>query len=570
MGKSSTSTYICQNRHGTYYARLIIPKTFQNQFNNKREIRRSLQTDSRKLAIKKARGYRVKFETLIDGLMAEYEDTLKRSEKSVIDVLKGEFGAFQLKIVGETTATLHNGEEKLITGKIERNLTKDEFEVLRDSENKADINRDDRKYLAQQLREEAKREQETADMLQKEKRAEELHRAQLAAITVAVPTPLPVQPTGKTINAYLKDYEKYQTTPDTKDGWKSESTVRNKKGMLNAFLSQYGSKPAVAFTWQDAKQYTKLARSIPPYFTNPSHKAKFVGLTMEMLLDEGIDTSEYKTRKPSAIWNDLKTVRAFLEWIRTEDRIKGLQDAIEEFDKEIGRTTHKSENRRGFNVEELKVLFEQNNPASENYVKGFNSNRGIDANLKYWLPLLALYSGATLAELCQLHLSDIYRHKAFDGSEHWVIDINDQDDKRTKNEHRPRLIPIHKNLLNLGLPNYIQKLKAADELKLFPAAKRVGGEFGAESQWWGEYSSNAGITDKGLVFHSFRTTILDYLRDNHVDRDKISAIAGHGIPTTANKFYRSGDYRNSDIGPLAEAINSIDYGLINPDRIDAG
>jgi hypothetical protein len=555
MGKSSSSAYICRNRHGTYYARLIIPRALQSQFGNKREIRRSLQTDSRRLAVKRARGYRVRFDALIDSLMTEYDDTLKRSPQADIDALKGEFGAIQATFEATTQIILPGGEDKTLTAKIERNLA---------SMDEADRHRE---LLLRQLREEARREQEKAEMLERERRAEELHQARLAAIAATVlaqSTPVPAKSPSKTFSEYFTDYENYQTMPGTEDGWNSESTAIKKRGVLSCFLSQYGAMNAADFTWTDAKQYVKLARAIPKYFTNPTHKAKFVGLTIEMLLDDSIDTSKYETRKPSAIGNDLKTVRAFIQWIRVEYRIKELQDAIEELDKEIGRTNSNSD-RRTFKKEELKILFEQNNPAFENYVKGFKSLRGIDANLKYWLPLLSLYSGATLAELCQLHLSDIRRHKAFDGSEHWVIDINDEGDKRTKNDSRPRLIPVHRKLLEIGLLDYIDKLSATGETKLFPTAKRgKDGAFGAESQWWGEYSDNAGVTDSTVAFHSFRTLLLDTLQNKLVDRDIIAAIAGHTISTVARKHYKKGDFRNADIGPLAPVINSIDYGLDHP------
>jgi len=550
MGKSSTSTYICQNRHGTYYARLVIPKALQSHFNNKREVRRSLQTDSRRLAIKRARGYRVQFDALIDALMSEHDNTPERSPQADIDALKGSFGAIQATFEGQRTVTLPGGKKEVVTAQIERNLA---------SMDEADRHRE---LLLRQLREEAQRKQETAEMLEKERRAEELHQAQLAAIAATVPTqsaPVPAKSDSKTFNEYFDDYVKYQTDPTTEDGW-GETTADKKAGILRCFLSQYGTMNAADFTWKDAKRYVKLARIIPAYFTTPTHKAKFAGLTIDMLLDDTIDTSKYRPRKPSAIWHDLKTVRAFLEWIRADDHINELRDAIDELDKEIGRINANSD-RRTFTTEELNTLFEQDNPASENYIKGFNSKRGIDANLKFWLPLLSLYTGATLAELCQLHLSDIRQHKAFDGSEHWVIDINDEGEKRTKNDSRPRLIPVHKKLLEIGLLDYINKL-AATETKLFPTAKRgKDGAFGAASQWWGEYSGNAGVTDSTVAFHSFRTTLLDTLQNKHVDRDVIAAIAGHTIPTIANKHYKKGDFRKADIGPLAAVIDSIDYGL---------
>lgn len=537
--------YMCKNRHGTYYARFIIPKQLQQHFNNKKEIRRSLQTDSRKLAIKRARVYRVEFESIVDKLMS-----------------KNEYSAYRVTLEGVTVATLPNGEKKIIPAKIERNLTEGEDTTQY------------KQYLLNQLREEAKREEEKAEILQREKRAEELHQAQLAAITAPSQALAPTRPiNSKKLSAYLEDYIEYQTAPGTKDGWKSPDTRRLKTNMLRLFCSDAGDKPAAAFNWDDAKQYIKLAHSIPPNFRNRLHASKFEGVTLEMILDDNIDTSKFKHRKPSAVCNDLKTVRAFLDWTRSEERVKELQDAIDALDSAIRRIDMKSE-RRNFKPEELKILFEDDNPARENYVKGFNSKRGVDATLKYWLPLLGLYTGATIAELCQLHLSDIRQHKAFDGSEHWVIDMNEEaekcaidEDVRFKTDSRPRLIPVHKVLFNLGFIDHVQALKAKGETELFPTSRRSKGEFGpgsfsVESQWWGEYSDNAGITDKNVVFHSFRHTLSDCLSNNHVDRDILAAIDGHAIQAIGKKVYRTGGHREADIGPLVEAFNSkLDYGL---------
>ncbi|HEY8098270.1 MAG TPA: DUF6538 domain-containing protein, partial [Methylobacter sp.] len=75
--------YMCKNRHGTYYARFIIPKHLQSHFNNKKEIRRSLQTDSRKIATKRARIYRVEFESIVDQLMTNPDSTKERAKRIV-------------------------------------------------------------------------------------------------------------------------------------------------------------------------------------------------------------------------------------------------------------------------------------------------------------------------------------------------------------------------------------------------------------------------------------------------------------------------------------------------------
>lgn len=541
--------YMCKNRHGTYYARFIIPKHLQSHFNNKKEIRRSLQTDSRKLAIKRARVFRVQFESIVDKLMSELK--------------KGVYHAFEATLKGKTTVTLPNGETKTVTGEITRNLASlDELQTHK-------------QYLLDQLREEAKREEETAARQQTEKREEELHQAQLAAITAGTHAGNAALPTGKKLSEYFTDYEKHKTTPQdtgkkdpegnpiSKPVW-GEGAARQNPPKLKFFHSVVQDKPASALTWEDIEQFVELAHALPKNFNNDSHKAKFQDLTVDQILDDNIKKPEYQVRKLSAVRGDFKVIIAFLKWVKKRKKVANLAEPIDSLDIAINDIKYESA-RRAFTPEELKTLFEKDNPAAENYVKGFNSKRGIDANLKYWLPLLGLYTGATIAELCQLHLSDIYQHKAHDDSEHWIIDINDSNDKRLKNKYRARLIPVHKCLITLGLPDYVNKLKADGEIKTFPSAKRVYGHFGAESQWFGEYSGNAGVADSDVVFHSFRHCLCSYLANKHVEDSLLTAITGHTYSTVAKTTYYRGDKRTQDIGPLVKVINSIDYGLTHPE-----
>jgi integrase len=537
------TSYMCKNRHGIYYARFIIPKHLQSHFSNKKEIRRTLQTDSRKLAIKRARAYRVKFESIVDELMTKLE--------------KGIYHAFEVTLKGETSITLPNGEEKTITGDIKCNLGSIDSDTTKHKE-----------HLLKQLSTEAERQEKSAylehERAIKEKREEELHQAQLKAITTSAQFTAPVATINpKLLSEYLVDYIKHQTNPKRKKGkgWGAES-LRNKEPTIKSFI-KYCDKPAASFSWQDALRFIEIMELIPTNFENPSHSEKFKDVTIETLLDYDVDTSMHETRAASTIYIIIGTVRAFLTWIKKNQKVKELQDPIDTLGEARMEMDIESK-KRHFEPEELKTLFEDNNPADENYVKGFLSKRVIDPNLKYWLPLLALYTGATLAELCQLDLNDIYQHKAFDGSEHWIIDINKSENKRLKNKFRARLIPVSKVLINLGLIDYVQSLSLTSEVKLFPTAKRSGGGNGffmTEGQWWGIYSDNAGITDKDVSFHSFRHVIATYLDKIHCEGAIMAAILGHAIQSTLTKSYSKGGYRVKDIAPLVVAINKIDYGL---------
>lgn len=85
--------YMCKNRHGTFYARFIIPKHLQSHFENKKEIRRSLQTDSRKLATKRARVYRVQFESIVDQLMSKVDNTSERAKQVIGSLFAEKIGS---------------------------------------------------------------------------------------------------------------------------------------------------------------------------------------------------------------------------------------------------------------------------------------------------------------------------------------------------------------------------------------------------------------------------------------------------------------------------------------------
>ena len=61
---------------------------------------------------------------------------------------------------------------------------------------------------------------------------------------------------------------------------------------------------------------------------------------------------------------------------------------------------------------------------------------------RYWIPLIGLYSGLRLNEVCQLYCDDIVSLDGF-----WCFDINGKGDKRIKNSASERVIPIHPKLI---------------------------------------------------------------------------------------------------------------------------
>lgn len=151
----------------------------------------------------------------------------------------------------------------------------------------------------------------------------------------------------------------------------------------------------------------------------------------------------------------------------------------------------------------------------------FGKNGSTDWRPHYfWLPILALTTGGRLNELSQLYLDDVCRSNT-DASV-WYLDFNldqpdkaDMDDpdigrdKSLKTVNAFRVVPLHELVIRAGLPKYVDMLRQAGEVRLFPELRRDEKKgYGKPAGSWfngrflGDY---LGIERNGKkTFHSLR------------------------------------------------------------------
>lgn len=188
--------------------------------------------------------------------------------------------------------------------------------------------------------------------------------------------------------------------------------------------------------------------------------------------------------------------------------------------KDLKRVTHKVK-YMPFDQNELTQIF---NP--DCYL---NQKKPAD----FWLPLLAIFSGGRISELCQLAITDIFR----DG-EIWAISINDEDYKKIKTEASRRIIPIHPVLIELGLLEYIGDARRFGGL-LFPylTPNKFGNYSETPSERFGKYLDSLSIKDPKKVFHSFRSTANIRLKEQGVDEVTRCQLIGHEYESTNDTNY---------------------------------
>lgn len=213
------------------------------------------------------------------------------------------------------------------------------------------------------------------------------------------------------------------------------------------------------------------------------------------------------------------------------------------------------EKRLSYSKEDLKLIF-----TSPIYTGCLNARQRETAGKmvikdhKYWLPLIALYTGARLEEIGQSLIADI-------GCDNGVyyLDINTLDEGKslkTKSSHRK--VPLHKTLIDAGFIKYVESLQGKGETKLFPELNKDkhGRCTRPFSKWYSRYTRELGITDKRKVFHSFRHAFKDACRDAEIEEAIHDALTGH---TTASIGRRYGSGYNIPV--LNNAIQQIDYGI---------
>ncbi|UAJ09251.1 site-specific integrase [Polymorphobacter megasporae] len=162
----------------------------------------------------------------------------------------------------------------------------------------------------------------------------------------------------------------------------------------------------------------------------------------------------------------------------------------------------------------------------------------------YWLPLLALYTGARLEELGQLRPGDVREQPYLDGEDNphttWVISIteDEEDGLHLKNAGSIRIVPVHPALIELGFIEFAQAASAKKRARIFDdlTPDKYGSYTAKWGMWFTTYRKGLGLTDRRLVFHSFRHTFKDNARHSRIDEGVQRQLMGHTGEDVADDY----------------------------------
>jgi integrase len=156
----------------------------------------------------------------------------------------------------------------------------------------------------------------------------------------------------------------------------------------------------------------------------------------------------------------------------------------------------------------------------------------------YWAPLIAVYSLMRREEICGLMIADVHFEGAIP-----CFEVRPNKYRRLKNAQSKRKVPIHPELVRLGLRDYVEAVHRLGYDLLFPDLLPASGNAPLGDQLhddWAPVLARAlpAASGEGKTFHSIRHFGNDALIDAKVMLEWRQDIMGHGGFSETDERYR--------------------------------
>lgn len=175
-------------------------------------------------------------------------------------------------------------------------------------------------------------------------------------------------------------------------------------------------------------------------------------------------------------------------------------------------------NDKGYSWRELVTLF--SHPAYQQQ----RDADGRPGNAVFWVPLIAAYTGARREEITQLYVANVLQSE----TGQWFIRIiDDRPDKSLKTDSSRRDVPLHDDLIELGILDLIRG--RTSDSRVFPHLVKVSdGYAGIVSKAWRPLTQQCGVYRPGRhPLHAFRHTFKTLAREHGIPKDVSDWITGH-------------------------------------------
>ena len=500
-----------QDKHGTYYVRYVFPITIQaNLPELGRDIRRSLRTKSPKLAKTRSRRYLSQWEAQIAFLeMAHYRD-----KQHYIGLIKG------FDIFGNEFEIDHGDEEA------------------------------EQKTLAMMQQTWLQMKQLDAQQVQYKDQPEMLAAVNAVRLLVDKDKQKEKHSVSAVVDAFYL----------ASSGRIEKQSLDELRSGLDLLIHFAGDTLFQDLTKDDLVRFKDLLPYVPPRFhSNTTLRDMPFEEAISLVKEKGYPVLAAKT-----IEKKVDAVRQLFRWaFKSSQFIE--QDFSGIFDQQFINKQHNAAKRgyKAFTPQHLDklvgcYLYKGELPTRLQKVEPH----------KFWVPMLLMFTGARLEEVCQLYLQDVVCVEGV-----WQLRITKEDlnnegkQVRLKTQSSDRVIPVHPQLLKMGFVDFHEEVRRSGALRLFPELSNDNQKQKYSflvSKWFGDTLSKQIGYEKGsrYCFHSFRKNVIQALQQiTEIPREVRKAIVGHskGSGDTHEDYERA--YDANVLDPFLSQLEYSDLDL---------
>lgn len=359
----------------------------------------------------------------------------------------------------------------------------------------------------------------------------------------------------------------------------SDNRLASLRTLYNMLINYFGDVPMRTITRDQAAEFIDILAVLPLGATS-NRINEFKGKSLREIAEKTSNKIEaLKQWKPgrkkcdhiklldaSTINKYISEADSFWEWCVLQER-----DLPNPFGKQkIAQP--KGKRREPFDVPQLETIF-QHSIFTDHSRKGIM----IVQEHHFFAPVIAIYSGLRIEEICQMHLDDIVQFHGI-----WVFDINRLHGKRLKNASSERRVPIHNDLIHFGLLEYAEELRREDETILFPGLRTEATAKASEknaqklsnnlSVWFHGLLVELKLKKDTLVFHSFRHTFANsYHQQLYNQPTVVKELLGHIYADITKDTYSSAyglKIKKDTIDALTLGTDLTRDGFIKPWKSD--
>lgn len=324
--------------------------------------------------------------------------------------------------------------------------------------------------------------------------------------------------------------------------WEQQTALQARK-TFELFEQLCGDRPLSGYVRADAVRFKDMLSELPASY---GKSARYRHMSATDIIAES-SSKDLARLTPRTVQRHLAALSAL--WAKAIERNEAPTNIFAGF--KFSGSKKPQDQRAMWSEDDLTKLF--NTPVWKGcHSKDRRSKAGniIIRDEKFWLPLVALYSGMRQEEICQLHVEDVRVE-----SDVWVFDINAKAPRQLKNTNAVRLVPIHEELKRMGFLDYVSEQRGAKERLVFSqltpggADMRLGHNF---TKWFTRYRRDVGLYASGLDFHSLRHSATTFMQWGQVPAQIIDKLTGHATTGETARYTK-----NFQVKQLSDGINAI-------------